>query len=362
MGGAVSTALVVGMFALAAVRPPIPRRPTPFNLQFALGWWINEAPFLGVLWLAAGTAGFFVGPVSGGWWAVVAIVVADLLLLGWIAVRARTARPALSQALRTVYGPDAAPRRTRPPWWRLLLPVLSWRPDVRRVRNVRYGPARLGNRLDVHVPRRERSGGPAPVLVYSHGRGGTRWFGHALMYDLAARGWVCVTVGRRRLGVGHREQLDDTRAALAWVREHAASYGGDPDRIVGVGGSAGANLTATAALTGSPVAAVVGLYGYYGAMGRGVPSPEEAITAEAPPFLVVHGTHDSLVPLPRARDFADRLRAVSRQPVVWAELPGAQHSFDAVESIRVHAVRDAIVRFAEVALPDRQGEGGRPAR
>src|SRR5699024_134158 len=137
-------------------------------------------------------------------------------------------------------------------WWRLLLPVLSWRPGVRRVRNVQYGPARRGNRLDVYVSRRERVGGPGPVLVYSHGRGGSRLLGaHALIYRLAARGWVCVTVGRRQLGAGPDEQLDDTRTALAWVREHAASYGGDPDRIVGVGGSAGANLTATAALTGS---------------------------------------------------------------------------------------------------------------
>lgn len=75
----------------------------------------------------------------------------DVLSLGWIAVRARSARPALSAVLQTVYGPRATPRYTRPVWWRLLLPVISWQPDVRRIRNRRYGPARRGNRLDVYM-------------------------------------------------------------------------------------------------------------------------------------------------------------------------------------------------------------------
>ncbi len=348
-----NTTLILALFAVMALRPPVPRRPSPFNLQFALGWWINEAPFVGMWWLIAGTIGTLIHPQPVvWWWLAAAFAVADLGLLTRLAVRARSARPALSQALQAVYGPAGKPRYTRPVWWRLLVPVMSWRPDVRRIRNVRYGPARRGNLLDVYVSRRVRAtDGPAPVLVYFHAMLGNKMLGsRALIYRLAAQGWVCVSAGRRQFRASHGEQLADTRAALAWVRENARAHGGDPDRVFAAGGSAGANLAATAALTGSDVAAVIGLYGYYGSMGpaHGRTSPEEAINADAPPFLLVHGSLDTLVPRQQARAFARRLRAVSHRPVVYAELPGAQHSFDVFQSIRFQAVIDAIVRFAEL--------------
>ncbi len=165
---------------------------------------------------------------------------------------------------------------------------------------------------------------------------------------------MCVSVGRRQFRA-HGEQLADTRNALAWVREHVDAYGGDPDEIFAVGGSAGANLATTAALTGSDVAAVIGLYGYYGSMGAGPEpsSPLQAIGPQAPPFLLVHGSIDTLVPCQQARAFAGRLREASNRPVVYAELPWAQHSFDVFHSIRFHAVTDAVVRFAELTLGPR---------
>ena len=376
MTSAVNTTLILALFAVMALRPPIPRHSSPFNLQFALGWWINEAPFVAMWWLILGTIGTLIHPRSSVWWWLVgAFAVVDLGLLTRLAVRARSARPALSEALRAVYGPAGQPRYTRPTWWRLLLPVISWRPDVRRIRNLRYGPARRGNRLDVYVARRTRAaGGPAPVLVYFHARLVSKMFGsRALIYRLAAQGWVCVSAGRRQFRAGHGEQLADTRAALAWVRDNAEAYGGDPERVFAAGGSAGANLAATAALTGSDVAAVIALYGYYGSMGAGLEptSPHEAINPDAPSFLLVHGSLDTLVPHLQARAFADRLRDLSHRPVVYAELPGAQHSFDVFQSIRFNAVTDAIVRFAELstgthgvrepARRSRESEPGEPA-
>lgn len=360
MTGAFNTTLVLALFGLAALRPPIPRRSSPFNLQFALGWWINEAPQLGLWWLIAGTIGTLSDPEPGVWWWLVATFAAlDLLLFGWLAVRARSARPALTAGLQAAYGAKGTPRYTHPAWWRLLLPVISWRPDVRRIRNVRYGPARRGNRLDVYVSRRNRAAdGGAPVLIYFHGRLANKMLGsRALIYRLAASGWVCVGAGRRQFRAGHREQLADTRAALAWVRDSAEEYGGDPDRIVAAGGSAGANLAATAALTGSHVAAVISLYGYFGDFGgaAGRMSPSQVINPDAPPFLIVHGALDTLVPCREARAFAARLREVSKSEVVYAELPGTQHSFDVFQSYRFHAVTDAVVRFAELTMGSRAG-------
>ena len=352
---AFNTTLILAVFAAMALRPPMPRHSSPFNLPFVLGWWINEVPLVGLWWILAGTIGTLTDPEpSWWWWLVAALTAVDVLMLGRIAVRARSARPALSAALQTVYGPRATPRYTRPAWWRLLLPVISWRPDVRRIRNRRYGPARRGNRLDLYMSRRGRAGaGPAPVLVYFHAAFGSKMLGsRALIYRLAAQGWVCVSAGRRQFRASYRDQLADARAALAWVRDNAAAYGGDPDRILASGGSAGAHLAATAAMTGSDVAGVIGLYGYYGEIGAGPgpTSPQQVINPDAPPFFIVHGTLDTLVPHNQARAFADRLRAASHRPVVYAELPGAQHSFDAFQSIRLHAVTDAILAFTALTL------------
>jgi acetyl esterase/lipase len=359
MSSALNTTLSLALFAVMALRPPMPRRSSPFNLQFALGWWINEVPFLCLAWLLAGTAGTLTKPRADvRWWLVAGSAALDALLLAWIAIRARCARPALSAAFRAVYGPEGVPRQTRPAWWRLVLPIVFWRPDVRRIRNRRYGPARRGNRLDVYVSRRQRSDTRgAPVLVYIHGGAGVMGSkmlgGRPLLYRLAARGWVCVSVDYRLFRTGSGDQLADVRAALAWTRANARSFGGSPEAVFVVGGSSGAHLAATAALSGMEVCGVIGLYGYYGPAGRRGPdpaAPHERLHPDAPPFLIIHGALDTLVLREDARAFADRLRVVSGRPVVYAELPGAQHNFDFFYSLRFHTVTDAVVRFAELTL------------
>lgn len=354
MGSALSTSLLIALFAAMALRPPLPRRSTPFNLQFALGWWINEQPFLGLYWLLAGTLGMLLQPEPSVWWWLIAAVIAlDVLMLGSLALRARSARPALSKALKDTYGTDTAPRFTRPPWWRIvLLPFISWRADVRRIRNQRYGPARRGNLLDVYVPRSSR-GSDRPVLVYLHPRLGSKNLGgHPLLYRLATRGWVCVNANYR--AAGYSDQLSDVRAVLAWARAHAREYGASEDNVFLAGGSSGAHLAASAALSDGQVSGVIALYGYYGPMGfsDGTPaSPHAYVNPAAPPFLIVHGLLDTLVPHEAARQFAEHLRAVSRQPTVYAELPGTNHNFDFFHSIRCHIVIDAIVRFTELTSP-----------
>src|SRR6185312_758217 len=51
------------------------------------------------------------------------------------------------------------------------------------------------------------------------------------------------------------------------------------------------------------------------------------VRPDAPPFFVIHGTHDSLVPVAEARELVRRMREVNKEPVVYAELPGTQHGF-----------------------------------
>jgi acetyl esterase/lipase len=79
-------------------------------------------------------------------------------------------------------------------------------------------------------------------------------------------------------------------------------------------------------------------------------SPICRIGSDVPPFFVIHGRNDTLVPIPEARTFVDRLRAASGNPVAYAEIGGAQHAFDVFPSIRsAHVVR-GVERFLEVCV------------
>ncbi|MDG2271819.1 MAG: prolyl oligopeptidase family serine peptidase, partial [Halioglobus sp.] len=76
-------------------------------------------------------------------------------------------------------------------------------------------------------------------------------------------------------------------------------------------------------------------------------SPLSHVSANAPPMMVIQGTHDSLVWVEEARAFVSALRSVSRQPVAYAELPGAQHAFEIFHSVRTDHTIHAIGHFLE---------------
>ena len=79
------------------------------------------------------------------------------------------------------------------------------------------------------------------------------------------------------------------------------------------------------------------------------------MAADAPPFFVLHGRNDSLVPVEQARAFVAKLRDVSTQPVVYAELPFTQHAFDILGSARAVHTAVAVEQFlAEVYAAKRQ--------
>jgi acetyl esterase/lipase len=78
-------------------------------------------------------------------------------------------------------------------------------------------------------------------------------------------------------------------------------------------------------------------------------SPTYRVHRGAPPFFVLQGENDTLVPVETARTFVDRLRAVSASPVAYAELPLAQHAFDVVASLRCLATTSAVGDFLEAA-------------
>ena len=78
-------------------------------------------------------------------------------------------------------------------------------------------------------------------------------------------------------------------------------------------------------------------------------SPITRVNESAPPFLVIQGTHDTLVFVEEAREFVRALREKSRASVAYLEMTGAQHAFDMFHSPRsAHAVRAAAAFLQQV--------------
>jgi acetyl esterase/lipase len=112
-------------------------------------------------------------------------------------------------------------------------------------RDLRYGDHER-HRLDVHTSGHMSN---APVFVFVHGGGfigGDKNVPGSPAYDFLGawavrNGWAGVTI-TYRLAPGHAwpSGAQDVAAAVAWVRNNIADYGGDPDRIVVAGNSAGA--------------------------------------------------------------------------------------------------------------------------
>jgi acetyl esterase/lipase len=323
---------------------------------------INEWPLIAVYWVVADTAlAVAQGDIgSAGSWVGVAIALVSPCAAVVLVRRSLRARRVVASAL------DAPPAAAHP--GRILWAPLPFvHRDVARIPNISYADDGRLNTLDVYRSRAGVTEG-APILIHFHGGGftGGRKSNEArpLLLRFARRGWLCISAGYRlRPAAAFPDFVIDAKRAVAWARAHAAEYGADPGRVFIAGSSAGAHLSAIAALTpndpafqpgfeeaDTSVSGCVCLYGYYGPVSTRPPglrsSPAEYVHAEAPPFLIAHGTQDTLVPPARASALAGRLREVSRQPVVWIELPGAQHSFDLLRSVRFEALVDGIEIFA----------------
>lgn len=336
----------------------------------------NEAPLLVFYYLLASTwLAFSQGDLHGPRvWVALGLAAAPLAAMPVLVRRSLRAAPAIEQAFDRAIGPrwrhagavqSIAPK---PPWGRILFaPLPLFHPGVTRMSNIRYGDAGRRNRLDLYRRRGGASG--APVLIHLHGGGfsfapGRRsFYARRLLFRLARQGWVCISATYRlQPAATFPDELIDVKKVIAWARARASEYGGDPDRIVLVGSSFGARLATLAGFTtndpafqpgfeqaDTSVMAVVGLYGYYGpvASRRSLPSsPFDYAERGSPALLIVHGDQDTFTSAKRARMLAERARNASANPVVYVELPGAQHSFDLFTSIRFEAVIDGIEAFA----------------
>ncbi len=280
-------------------------------------------------------------------------------------------------------------------WWRTALQVPFHPRDMQIHRNVAYGPL-ARHRLDVW--RLPTTPSNAPVIFYLHGGawtfGDKREQGRPMLHEFVRRGWIVVASNYRLAPrFPWPAQIEDATRALGWIKKNIETFGGDSDRVVVAGGSAGGHLASLLALTANDPTwrpeemgdvqdwTARGAISFYGvlemtgdeALWRGLGrtirrllerrivqlpfagneelyrtlSPYERITAQSPPFFVVQGVNDTLVEVNVARGFVAKFRAVAFAPIYYVELPFTQHAFDLTASPRTSATTRAAVAFAE---------------
>lgn len=216
-------------------------------------------------------------------------------------------------------------------------------PGIRYEPGLTYSGAKdLNLKLDLCMP--DKSDGRLPAVVCIHGggwHGGRREEYTPLIVQLAKRGYLAVTISYR-LAPAHRfpDQIEDLKCAVRWLRANARQYGIDPQRIGAVGWSAGGHLACLLGTSGaadeprgaeaagafsSAVQAVVSFSGltdltadYWnvipvalqGLMGATFSEKPEAyrrasaisyVDGGDPPFLLLHGGADGVVPLDQSR-------------------------------------------------------------
>lgn len=233
-------------------------------------------------------------------------------------------------------------------------------------------------RLDVYMPDGALEAGSKPVPVVVFWYGGAWVQGSKVNYrfvgaTLAEAGYLAVLPDYRLYPeVRFPAFVEDGALALKWVRDNAARFGGDPERIFVMGHSAGAHLAASLALdprylqgvglNPQTINGLIGLSGPYALkpdtarLNRIFTAPSTAAEWQAvrhvgplsPPTLLLHGTDDRRVWPAHSEELAQALRAAA-VPVELILVPGAGHA-DTVAGLSAPArnrapTLDALRRF-----------------
>lgn len=358
--------------------------------SFLFSWLTMELAAHHLAWQAAATLVFVRLGALEAWpgWVGLGLSIVSWTGLVWLLMQGHRAHRTMHRTLERGSIPEV---EHRIPLRRLLIPFPFAEARARRTKDIIYRRV-AGRELRLDVFRPEGPRGKRPAVVQVHGGawviGDKREQGIPLLVHMCEHGWVGFNVNYRLAPAAtFPEPLEDIKYAIAWIREHAEEFGIDPDFIAITGGSAGGHLAAMVALTANQpeyqrgfedadtsVQACVPLYGVYdltnrlgGHSSRYVDgfigpvlikafydeeperferaSPIDCVCSDAPPFLVIHGDRDTLSPLADAKLFVEQLRGVSRAPVLFAEIGGAQHAFDVFLSPRSVPVIEGVVAF-----------------
>jgi acetyl esterase/lipase len=251
----------------------------------------------------------------------------------------------------------------------LRLPPSTLGPGASVERNLTYAEGKPEDadkhKLDIYRPREPNS---APVLIFLHGgywRQGDRSQYTFLGNLFAEAGYVVVIPSYRLMPSNpHPAQIEDVASAFAWTHDHIAKYGGDPNRIVVSGHSAGAHLASLLALdpewlgrfklTENAIRAVVSLSGVYDVSHlsafsdpavRKAASPVGYVHMDAPPFLIEYCQWDYPgLPAQARRMDAELRKAFVRSRLVYAA--GENHISEILDLVKSdNPVTNAMLKF-----------------
>ena len=256
--------------------------------------------------------------------------------------------------------------------------------------------------LDLYLPEAP-SEKPRPLVVYIHGGGwengnkDNAGFLFALMKD---KPFVGASINYRLTDQGPwPAQIHDCKAAIRWLRGHAKEYNIDPEKVAVFGISAGGHLVSMLGVTGGekdlegtlgkyadqstrvtcvldfcgpsnfltfsnkgsiitpddPKSAIAKLVGGplkdHQDAGKNA-SPVNHITSDDPPFLIIHGDKDTLVPLAQAQEFHDALET-AKIPATMLTGTGGAHVFFSAELVeRMRSFLDRHLLGKEVEVPE----------
>ena len=235
--------------------------------------------------------------------------------------------------------------------------------------NVAYREGNEKWKLDLMLPK-NREDETCPVIVFIHGggwRNGDKASGVFRDYPLeyASRGYVCASINYRLVDEGTiLDCIADCKCAVRWLRAHAEEFSIDVNNFGAYGNSAGAHLVAMLGLSSaqnelegdgpnrdysSAVQAVCcaatptnfRLWGEEVRSGGGraaalfgeedterameLASPVTHVTRSSPPFLMVHGTADTTVPVQQSDDLHALFQEKKSQDVTYLRIDGAGH-------------------------------------
>ena len=210
------------------------------------------------------------------------------------------------------------------------------------------------DRLDLYIPEGVTN---APVIFSLHG--GALWQGDRseevfVGQRFAAAGYLTVVTSYRLSPqVSHPAHVQDVAAAFAWVKRNIRQRGGDPDRIIVIGHSAGAYLAALLVadsrylaahkLSSSDIKGVVPVSGFFWVEKPGVApdrpkvvwgaertawmeaSPARYLRADLPPVLLLYTDGDEEWRQGQNRDMAAALRSAGHADVTVREIKGRTH-------------------------------------
>ncbi len=243
------------------------------------------------------------------------------------------------------------------------------------LRDIAYVPGgHERQKLDLYLPKEADSNGKRPLLVWIHGGA---WLGGSKQRPLALRfaekGYAVASINYRlSQHATFPAQIEDCKAAIRWLRANAAQHGYDPNRIGVWGSSAGGHLVALLGTTGdvkefdvgpnagvsSRVQAVCDFFGptdftkmssFPSTMKHDAPDSPEAkliggavqenkdkcqranpisyVTKDDPPFLIVHGDKDPLVPHNQSEILLDALKKAGAEASLYTVKGGGHGGF-----------------------------------